>query len=82
MTLAAFLAVAALHLMAVIWAAALFGLTLLFEATPAPLWTLKLAGGAYLVWMAWTMWRHAAEPLDVSATARRAVRDRCSGLAW
>ncbi|AWD21056.1 LysE family translocator [Fuscovulum blasticum] len=105
MTLAAFLAVALLHLMAaispgpavlmaartgvteglrtgfflacgiglggVIWAmAALFGLNLVFQAAPALLWTLKIVGGLYLLWMGWKMWRHAAEPLDLSASGR------------
>ncbi|SEM92834.1 Threonine/homoserine/homoserine lactone efflux protein [Gemmobacter aquatilis] len=105
MTLAAFLAVALLHLMAaispgpavlmaartgvteglrtgaflaagigiggVIWAAAaLFGLNLVFQAAPALLWALKLLGGAYLVWMAWGMWRDAATPLDLGQASR------------
>ncbi len=103
MTLAAFLAVATLHLMAaispgpavlmaartgvteglrtgaflaagiglggVIWAAAaLFGLNLVFQAAPALLWALKLLGGAYLLWMAWGMWRDAATPLAMGQT--------------
>jgi len=105
MTLAAFLAVAMLHLMAaispgpavlmaartgvteglrtgaflaagiglggVIWAAAaLFGLNLVFQAAPALLWALKLLGGAYLLWMAWGMWRDAAKPLDIGQESR------------
>ena len=38
---------------AVVWAsAALFGLALVFQVAPALLWGLKLAGAAYLVWMA------------------------------
>ena len=105
MTLAAFLSVAFLHLMAaispgpavlmaartgvteglrtgfflaiglgigaVIWAAAaLFGLALVFKAAPALLWTLKIAGGLYLLHMAWRMWRDAAQPLDMSQNGR------------
>lgn len=105
MTLAAFLAVAVLHLMAaispgpavlmaartgvtegmrtgaflamgigagaVIWAgAALFGLALVFQAAPALLWALKIAGGLYLIHMGWQMWRDANSPLDMSAGAR------------
>ncbi len=104
MTLAAFLAVAVLHLMAaispgpavlmaartgvtegmrtgaflamgigagaVIWAgAALFGLALVFQAAPALLWALKIAGGLYLIHMGWQMWRDANSPLDMSAGA-------------
>jgi threonine/homoserine/homoserine lactone efflux protein len=98
MTLAAFLAVCLLHLMAaispgpavlmsartgvteglrtgvflatgigiggVIWAmAALFGLNLVFQAAPALLWVLKIAGGLYLIHMAWAMWQGADQPL-------------------
>jgi threonine/homoserine/homoserine lactone efflux protein len=105
MTLAAFLTVALLHLMAaispgpavlmsartgvtegmrtgaflamgigvgaVVWAsAALFGLAILFQAAPALLWGLKIAGGIYLIHMAWGMWRDAAQPLDMSDTGR------------
>ena len=105
MTLAAFLTVALLHLMAaispgpavlmsartgvteglrtgaflaigigagaVVWAAAaLFGLAVLFQAAPALLWALKIAGGLYLMHMAWGMWRTADTPLDMSATSR------------
>ncbi|MDZ4312651.1 MAG: LysE family translocator [Cypionkella sp.] len=105
MTLAAFLAVAFLHLMAavspgpavlmsartgvteglrtgfflatgigaggVIWAmAALFGLNLVFQAAPALLYTLKIAGGLYLIYMAWGMWKAADQPLDMTETGR------------
>ena len=105
MTLAAFLAVAVLHLMAaispgpavlmaartgvtegmrtgaflamgigagaVIWAgAALFGLALVFQAAPALLWALKIAGGLYLIHMGWRMLRDANSPLDMSTDAR------------
>ncbi len=49
---------------AVFWAVlALSGLALLFQIAPALLWAFKIAGGLYLMWMAWGMWRHAAEPL-------------------
>lgn len=52
----------------VVWAsAALFGLGLVFAVAPALLWALKIGGGAYLCWMAWNLWRHAAEPLDTTA---------------
>ncbi len=53
---------------ACVWAvAALFGLALLFEVAPALLWGFKVAGGAFLLWIAWTMWTHAAEPLPARA---------------
>jgi threonine/homoserine/homoserine lactone efflux protein len=105
MTLAAFLAVCLLHLMAaispgpavlmsartgvteglrtgaflavgigvggVIWAsAALFGLAIVFKAAPALLWALKVAGGLYLIYMAWGMWQSADQPLDMAETNR------------
>lgn len=54
----------------VVWAAAaLFGLNLLFVAAPMLLFGFKLLGGAYLVWMGWSMWRDATTPLHVSNTA-------------
>ena len=49
---------------AVVWAsAAMFGLNLLFAAAPALLWALKLGGAAYLIWMAFHLWRDAKTPL-------------------
>ena len=49
---------------AAVWAAAaLLGLSVLFEAAPWTLLALKVAGGIYLVWIAWQLWRHAREPL-------------------
>ena len=105
MTLAAFVAVALLHLMAaispgpavlmaartgvaeglrtgaflavgigvggVVWAAAaLFGLALVFQAAPSLLWALKIIGGAYLIHMAWGMWRSADTPLDMTRESK------------
>jgi threonine/homoserine/homoserine lactone efflux protein len=59
---------------AVVWAlAALFGLHLLFEIAPALLTAFKIAGAAFLIWIAVQTWRHAAEPLPAAgegATAR------------
>ena len=54
---------------AVFWAAAaLFGLNIIFQAAPALLWGLKIIGGAYLIYMAWGMWRSADQPLDMTAS--------------
>lgn len=54
---------------AVFWAvAALFGLALLFKVAPAALVALKIIGGAYLIWIAIQMWRHAKEPLSTDST--------------
>jgi threonine/homoserine/homoserine lactone efflux protein len=65
---------AGLGLGAVVWAlAALFGLHLLFQLAPALLLGFKLAGAAFLLWIAFQTWRHAREPLPapgVAATAR------------
>jgi threonine/homoserine/homoserine lactone efflux protein len=48
---------------AVFWAsAAMFGLNILFAAAPVLLWGLKIAGGAYLIWMGWQLWRAAPLP--------------------
>ena len=53
----------------VIWAtAALFGLNLIFQTAPIVLWTLKIVGGLYLICLAWTLWRNADAPLEMSAT--------------
>jgi threonine/homoserine/homoserine lactone efflux protein len=46
---------------------ALLGLTALFRAAPWTLAALKVLGGAYLVWIGWQMWRHAAEPVPQAA---------------
>ena len=54
----------------VIWAAAaLFGLNLLFQTAPAVLWTLKITGGLYLIYLAWGRWRAADQPLDMTEAA-------------
>ncbi len=54
----------------VVWAAAaLFGLNLVFQAAPAVLWTLKIVGGLYLIYLAWGLWRGAGAPLDMTARA-------------
>jgi threonine/homoserine/homoserine lactone efflux protein len=53
---------------AVVWAiAALFGLAILFTVAPALLWGYKIVGGLFLCWIAWQMWSHAREPLEMAA---------------
>ncbi|KAA9009056.1 LysE family translocator [Histidinibacterium aquaticum] len=50
---------------AVLWAfSALAGLALLFELVPSLFTALRLVGGAFLVFIAVMMWRHAPEPLE------------------
>lgn len=45
---------------AVFWACmALFGLNLIFAAAPFLLEALKIAGGAFLLWMGWQLWAGA-----------------------
>jgi len=60
----------------VFWAcAALFGLALLFEYAPMLLTALKLTGGAFLLYMAYKLWKSADEPLaqTISDTAPRSL---------
>lgn len=58
---------------AVVWAsAALFGLAIVFQVAPALLTGLKVVGAAYLLWMAWGLWRGADAP--VADTGVRAPR--------
>lgn len=48
----------------VFWAcAALFGLALLFEYAPMLLTVMKIAGGAFLLFMAYKLWKSADAPL-------------------
>ncbi|MBB4212646.1 threonine/homoserine/homoserine lactone efflux protein [Rhodothalassium salexigens DSM 2132] len=72
-----------LGLGSVVWGlGALFGLKLLFAAVPWLYTAVKLAGGAYLAWLAIMLWRHARTPLatghggatPLGQTRRRAVR--------
>ncbi|ATI41337.1 transporter [Pacificitalea manganoxidans] len=59
---------------AVFWAAlALSGLAIVFELAPGLLRVLKLAGAAYLLWLAWHMWRDARTPFDATLPPGAAV---------
>ena len=44
---------------------ALFGLTVLFRVLPQSYQLLRLLGGAYLLWIAIQMWRHASMPMTI-----------------
>lgn len=70
---------------AVFWAvAALFGLAVLFKIAPALLWGFKIAGGLFLLWIAFQMWRHATEPMPEAtegATPRGALSALWLGVA-
>lgn len=59
---------------AMFWAlAAMFGLNLIFAAAPSLLWALKIGGAAYLLWMAFHLWRDAKKPF-VTEDARPVPR--------
>ena len=61
---AGFFVAAGIGIGGVVWAsAALFGLNLVFQAAPALLWGLRLSGAAYLLWLAWGLWRGADQPI-------------------
>ena len=70
-----FFLAAGIGLGAVFWAMlALTGLAVLFQIAPKLLWAFKIAGGAYLVWMAIGMWQHAPDPLpDSTSTPPRSA---------
>ena len=66
---------------AVAWAlAALVGLTFLFQVAPSALLAFKLAGGAYLLWIAWQVVRHAEAPLPRVDAEGPAPRTICSAF--
>ena len=50
---------------------ALFGLTAIFAIVPWLYGTMKLLGGAYLIWLAVKIWRGAKAPLPTSAPKPR-----------
>lgn len=68
---------------ACIWAvAALFGLAVLFKIAPALLNGLKFVGAAYLIYLAFKMWRHAPEPLDTEIPALPKGQRSNLGMVW
>jgi threonine/homoserine/homoserine lactone efflux protein len=74
----AFFAAVGLGAGAICWAlAALLGLNLLFQVAPSALLALKLAGAAFLFWIAWQTFRHAGSPLprvDAEGPSPRSAR--------
>jgi threonine/homoserine/homoserine lactone efflux protein len=59
---------AGLGLMAAAWTAlALAGLDAVFKLFPWAYWLMKLAGAAYLIWIAIQTWRHASSPVGEAA---------------
>lgn len=60
-----------LAVMAALWTlAALLGLDVLFTMFPWAYLLLKSLGAAYLIYLAWGMWRHAKMPLSAAAQPR------------
>lgn len=54
----------------VIWSsAALLGLNAVFHAVPVLFMAMKVAGALFLLYIAWMIFRHAAEPLKIEAGA-------------
>src|SRR5690606_8238479 len=39
---------------------------ILFKMMPTLFWSFKIAGGIFLIWIAYKMWRHAPDPLPIS----------------
>ncbi|MCB1399169.1 MAG: LysE family translocator [Rhodobacteraceae bacterium] len=67
---------------ACLWAlAALFGLAVLFRLAPSLLTALKFLGAAYLLYLAWKMWRHAPDPLDTALPETAKARSNL-GYVW
>lgn len=63
---------AGLGLMAAAWTGtALLGLAALFALVPWLYLAMKLAGAAYLIWIAWHIWRDAGHPVADSAQPGR-----------
>jgi threonine/homoserine/homoserine lactone efflux protein len=61
---AALLLALAFGIGATVWAAAaMLGLAALFQVVPVLLTALKFAGAAFLLFVAFMMWRHASDPL-------------------
>ncbi|EYD77897.1 Lysine exporter protein (LYSE/YGGA) [Rubellimicrobium mesophilum DSM 19309] len=52
---------------------ALLGLTVLFQTFPLALSAFHVVGGLYLLWIAFKMWSHAADPLPEPAGAGRGL---------
>lgn len=63
-----------LGLMAAAWTAmALAGIDLVFQLFPWAYTVLKIGGAAYLIWIAWHMWRDAAKPLEMEGAAHAGI---------
>jgi threonine/homoserine/homoserine lactone efflux protein len=60
----------------VVWSsAALLGLNVLFRAVPILFIAMKIAGALFLLWIAWQIFVHAHEPLNMDETDGAATRN-------
>ncbi len=65
----------------VIWSsAALLGLNAVFHAVPVLFMAMKIAGALFLVYIAWMIFRHAAEPLKIDGTGERLANPFVKGF--
>ena len=65
----------------VIWsAAALLGLNIVFRSVPVLFIVMKIAGALFLLWIAWQIFHHAAEPIALEAEAGPAGRPFVKGF--
>ncbi|MEO0424399.1 MAG: LysE family transporter [Pseudomonadota bacterium] len=59
-----------------VWAtSALFGLDLLFQVAPWLYLTIKIAGGVFLLYLAYKLWSSASQPLALAATDDAQAQD-------
>lgn len=65
----------------VIWsAAALLGLNAVFHAVPVLFMAMKIAGALFLLYIAWMIFRHAAEPLKIEGGGERLANPFLKGF--
>ncbi len=65
----------------VIWStAALLGLNAVFHAVPVLFMAMKIAGALFLLYIAWMIFRHAAEPLKIEGEGERLANPFLKGF--
>jgi threonine efflux protein len=60
---------------------ALAGVQVVLATVPVLYGILKVLGGVYLVYLAWMLWRHAAQPIELDKAATNSQRAFWLGLA-
>ena len=60
---------------------ALAGVQVVLATVPVLYGILKVLGGVYLVYLAWMLWRHAAEPIELAKAGTTSQRAFWLGLA-